>query len=303
MAGTTLPRVGRFGRSFSQCVSLVCFGLMPVTLGTNQPGGASYVQPVNPTQRTEQESKGSTSPSGAESSLRVLKKLAAEQITTDPEFLGQTRFSIDQQKHSLFYDPRSLPSNVVLSDTDPYARILEALIRVQALRRDFAASIPDDKFWLAPLQSIEQTVQRCILDIDASQSRNIPPANEAACSKHIDEQFDALKPLILGYAGTHGLEIVPPPGSRGFGNGYRVQIKVDPPRARVRLMTLLEFKKYQYFKTPSGQYQWNDILDADNDLIGWYHYRVEWPADLNGPEEGDIEIKKPGVLTFRPTQK
>ena len=68
-------------------------------------------------------------------------------------------------------------------------------------------------------------------------------------------------------------------------------------------MTLLEFKKYQYFKTPREQYQWNDILDADNDLIGWYHYRVEWPADLNGPEEGDIEIKKPGVLTFRPTQK
>src|ERR1700686_3828548 len=148
MADTTLPRVGRFARSFSQCVSLVCFALMPVTPGKNQPGVASYVQPVNPTQRTEQESKGSTSPSGAEGSLRALKKLAEEQITTDPEFLGQTRFSIDQQNHSLFYDLSALPVNIVLSDTDPYARVLEALIRVQALRRDFAASIPDDKFWL-----------------------------------------------------------------------------------------------------------------------------------------------------------
>jgi hypothetical protein len=68
-------------------------------------------------------------------------------------------------------------------------------------------------------------------------------------------------------------------------------------------MTLLEYKKYQYSQTPKEKYQWNDLLATDNDMIGWYHYRAEWPVELNGPDEGDFEIKGPSTLTFKPNPK
>jgi hypothetical protein len=68
-------------------------------------------------------------------------------------------------------------------------------------------------------------------------------------------------------------------------------------------MPLIEYKKYQYFKVPQEQYQWNDLLDSESDLIGWYHYRAEWPAELHGLEEGDFCIKKPGSITFKPRER
>jgi len=68
-------------------------------------------------------------------------------------------------------------------------------------------------------------------------------------------------------------------------------------------MTLLQYKKYQYFQVPKEKYQWSDLLASDNDMIGWYHYRAEWPAELNGPDEGDFEVKGPGTITFKPNPK
>jgi len=224
-----------------------------------------------------------------------LKELAAEQIGSDNAFLGKRRFSIDKESHTIFYDLRPTPLNFVLSETDPEAMPLEALIRVAALRRDFAATIPNEKFWPVSLNDIQQTVERCapISQVEADEQ----------CVKILDEQFGALKQLITTYAAVHGLRLIEPPQARGSVVAYRVRVKIDPPRARLRVMTLLEYKKYEYFKTPPGQYQWSDLLDSETDMIGWYHYRAEWPTELNGPEEGNIEIKKSGTLTFRPTQK
>jgi len=85
--------------------------------------------------------------------------------------------------------------------------------------------------------------------------------------------------------------------------GYPVRIKIEPPKAHVRVMTLLEYKKYRYTNTAPEQYQWNDLLDSESLMIGWYHYRAEWPQELNGPEEGDFEIKKAGTITFSPKNK
>ena len=68
-------------------------------------------------------------------------------------------------------------------------------------------------------------------------------------------------------------------------------------------MTLLEFKKCQYLKVPTEECRWNELLDTASEMIGWYHYRAEWPLELNGPEEGDFEIKKESTITFKPKPK
>ena len=230
--------------------------------------------------------------------MKSLKDLAAEQIRFDDAFLGKQRFSVDQHNRTLSYDLRPMPLNFVLSETDPLAMPLEVLIRVEALRRDFAAAISDERFWLASLDRIQQIVERCV----STSGFNVQ-SDQQRCNGEIDEQFEALKQSIADYATAHGLRLIEPPQTRGPVAAYRVHITIDPPRARVRVMPLLEYKKYEHFKTPSDQYEWSDLLDSEADMIGWYRYRAEWPKELNGPEEGNIEIKKKGTLTFRPTQK
>jgi hypothetical protein len=35
-------------------------------------------------------------------------------------------------------------------------------------------------------------------------------------------------------------------------------------------------------------------------MIGMYRYRIEWPAKLNGPEEGNLNIDEPKEIDFTP---
>jgi hypothetical protein len=67
-------------------------------------------------------------------------------------------------------------------------------------------------------------------------------------------------------------------------------------------MTLLEYKKCIDSHTPFTD-QWNDMVEGDVKLIGRYHYLAEWPTELNGPEEGNFEIRESGAITFRPNAK
>jgi hypothetical protein len=236
---------------------------------------------------------------GDQRTMSLLMKLASEQIRIDTTFLGRRRFSLNQQSRILAYDLNSVPPNLVLSGGDKYADPLEALIRVESLRRDFYATIPNEKFWLAPLESIQRAVERCVQDLEVS-TNNGNTASHEDCSRNIDDQFENLRVLITTYAAAHHLKVVESPHMRGSTPGYQVHVKVEPPSARLRVMTLLEFKKCQYLKVPTEQCRWNELLDTASEMIGWYHYRAEWPPELNGPEEGDFEIKKESTITFKP---
>jgi hypothetical protein len=238
-----------------------------------------------------------------QSAMNTLTRLVRDQVLADGNFLGKTRFSIDQKGHTLFYDLNPVPTNLVLAEGDPYADALEELIRVESLRRDFRATIPNEMFWVAALESIDQIIGRCVRDIEALEPKGRAVTNQQSCSDNVHKAFDELSATIITYAKEHGLEIVEPARTRDPSPGYRVQIKIEPPRARVRVMMLLAYKKCQYFKTSNQQCPWNDLLDSESDMIGWYHYRAEWPPELGGTEEGDFEIKKPGTVTFKPPQR
>lgn len=235
--------------------------------------------------------------------IKLLKRLAEEQLASDGKFLGKTRFSIDQQSHTFFYDLDAMPPSLVLSNSDPYAKSLEALIRVESLRRDFASTIPHGTFWPASLDSVEGAIERCVRDLENSESAPDAAESPEECFHQVDERFDALKTSILTYTATRGLKYSEPSKEREPVIGYRVHVIIDPPKARVKVMTYLTYKKYQYSNTPQEKYQWNDLLASDSDMIGWYHYRAEWPAELNGTEEGDFEVKGPSKITFKPNPK
>jgi hypothetical protein len=241
--------------------------------------------------------------SDAQSSMKLLLALAREQIVSDTNFLGKTRFNINRDTNTLFYDLGQVPPNVVLADGDPYAAPLEALLRAESLRRDFENTIPKDTFWAAPLDSVEQVVEECVRVLQVAPLNHDGASHQPECFQNVDQAFEKLRTSILKYAAAKGLQVTEPPGTKDIVVGYPVTIKIDPPKAHLKVMTLLEYKKYQYFKTPKEQYQWNDLLGSESDMIGWYHYRAEWPAELNGPEEGDFEVRKASTITFRPMQK
>ena len=234
-------------------------------------------------------------------SLATLTNLAAEQVRADKTFLGKTRFSIDRQNRTFFLDSSPTPSDFVLSSGDPYGVPLEALIRTEALRRDFHVAIPGEKLWAAQLDSIQEAVEQCIRIVSAAPPKDLS-AIQQECSKGIAKQFDGLKKSVDSYATAEGLKQVVPPQTRGE-LGYPVRVAIVPPKARIRVMTLLEFKKYQYLNTPKGEYQWIDLIGSQNIMIGMYHYVAEWPPELNGPEEGNFEIRGPQTITFTPPQK
>jgi hypothetical protein len=186
----------------------------------------------------------------------------------------------------------------VLSSGDRYGVALEALIRTESLRRDFRATIPSEKSWPAQLGLIEHAVQRCINVLNVATAKD-EEADQRECSRDIEVQFNNLKASIDSYGAGHSLKQVLPPETRGS-FGYQVRVTVAPPKAKVRVITYLQYKKYQYLHTPEGEYQWIDLVGSESEMIGLYHYRAEWPPELNGPEEGNFEITGPKALTFTP---
>lgn len=238
-----------------------------------------------------------------ENSMRLLKMLIETQGLTDDAFLGKPRFSLDTQRRTFSTDLAPIPLDFILSRTDPLARPLEILLRTEVLRRDFRVALPDEKFWRISLDSIEQTVNACLQNGELREANSVETTNRQRCYAEVDQIFDQLETQIAGYANTHRLERIEPLRPRDPIVGYRITVRVEPPRARVRVMPLLEYKKYKYLQTSEKDYQWTDLLDTENRMIGWYHYRVEWPSELNGAEEGDFEIKNPGTMTFRPAQR
>ena len=232
--------------------------------------------------------------------MSVVSDLATQALS-DLNFLARPRFSIDEENRIFVYDDSPKPRGVILADDDPFATPLDALIRVKVFRRDFQKNVPAEHFWIQPLAFIERQIDVCVDDLSTAGRPNTSSA-KVQC-RNVEDGFADLARAVRNFAEHNELKKAPIALSRDPVDGYRVIVKIDPPKARVRVMTLLEYKKYQYLQVSRDKYQWNDLLASDNDLIGWYHYRAEWPAELSGPEEGDFEITRASTITFRPNHK
>jgi hypothetical protein len=222
---------------------------------------------------------------------------AADVISSGDEYLAKNRFVVLADGHTLYYDLSGAPAETVLSKTDPLSIPLEAEIRVNALRRDFRSSVSQHSFWVTPLDTVEKSVLECVARFAAQQNQGEP----AQCSGAIEQRFDELKQAIEHFATAERFSVAGATQSRAPVAGYLVQVKVEPSRARIRVMTALEYRKCIFFKVPLEN-QWTDLVAADQEMIGRYRYRAEWPMELGGPEEGQFEVRKPGTIVFRPKQ-
>lgn len=229
----------------------------------------------------------------AEDAFPLLDNLSDQLLVSD-RYLGRTRIVLSSTKMLLCdFAP---DQSAVLAPKDPVLRSLEALIRAKALRRDFAAVLPEQTFWVQPLDRV-RTIIQALNATGTPRAQQDRPLEEAL--RQIDEQFNALETATLQYAARNGLETE---SARDPAAPYKVEIKIQPPGARVRFMPLLCFIRSKKLNTPLDD-QWIDLQEGTQHLIGKYRYLAEWPRELSGPVEGTFEVREDSVITFTPAKR
>jgi hypothetical protein len=222
----------------------------------------------------------------------VLDSLS-DQVLASDRYLGRTRIVLLSSK-ILHYD-FAPDQSAVLAPRDPVIRSLEALIRAKALGRDFASVFPTEIFWIQPLDHV-RAITQALNGIGPEGAGKEGQLKERLAQ--IDEQFQLLETATVQYAARHQLETE---SARDPAAPYKVEIRVEPPRARVRFMPLLCYIRARKFNTALDD-QWIDLQTGTQHLIGRYRYVAEWPAELSGPVEGTFEIREDSVITFTPAK-
>jgi|HubBroStandDraft_6_1064221.scaffolds.fasta_scaffold49406_2 hypothetical protein len=226
----------------------------------------------------------------------LLENLATESVSLDGN-LGRNRVSIENGM--IAYDFRPAANANLGSRPDRLTAPLEYLIRIEALNRDFRATLPTEKFWIGPLERIRGLAEAMVEAAYGSTSEDEWSSKKQAYEEEVGKEFAGLADELIAYGKKSRLDLT---GTRGTVEGYRVEIHVDPPKARVRYMPFLSYKKCMLFKLNLNDY-WLDLGAGTRSLIGRYHYIAEWPPSLNGPEEGNFEVNAEGMtLTFQPKE-
>jgi len=241
---------------------------------------------------------------GSAELMRHLRDIATKGVESDPAFLGEPRFGIGMPAGRYFYYDTPFKRAFVFPDSDLLAIPMEALVRATVFRRDFEKVVPKEPFWKEPLGNVLRSIESCVEDYAAFERNERAGGWKGPCADSIQSAFLELGQSVQRYANAHSIR--PPDGldGRSPAEGYEVTIIVSPPRARVKIMTALEYLKCGVARDSKSclEREWIDQLSDKTNLIGEYRYRVEWPADLNGPDEGHFGITKRTTLTFTPNK-
>jgi hypothetical protein len=227
---------------------------------------------------------------------RVLKELAAEAI--DPaEGIGRQRVAISA--NTLRYDLTPASISELTSRPDRLTPGLEILIRRAALERDIRRYLDGETFWQRPLSEIDAIVKEMFEAAYRTPSAQEWLARERDYETRGANQFTLLGDALVSYAASAHLDIAV---SRGPVAGYQVDVQISQPKPAIKFMPYIDYRRSQRLGIPLEEL-WNVLSEGRQMLIGRYHYRVEWPASLNGPEEGNFDIRADARLAFRPHEK
>jgi hypothetical protein len=238
-------------------------------------------------------SSGSTTDPNAKAANALVEQLVADALALR-ETSGRTRVSIADGV--ITYDFRPVPAAALANRPDCLTGPLELLIRSAAIRRDFRALLVKETFWVAPLDRVDSLATSMVEAKYAVAGDEECRARQQQGKTAADAEFTKLEVALRAYAAKSGLGTV---GTRGFPEAYRVEISIDPAKARIRFMPFLDYKRCLYFNLPLEE-RWNDLTPGTHNLIGRYHYRAEWPTALNGPEESNFDVTANTRITFTP---
>jgi hypothetical protein len=230
----------------------------------------------------------------AKKAYALLENLAKDAVSLDDN-LGRKRVSISNR--IVAYDFRPASAATLTSRPDRLTGPLEVLIRAEALGRDFRVCASTQVFWVRPLEQVRSITAKVVDAAYKTGSEDEWNSEKQTYETQVGAEFTVLEKELLAYADKEGLGVRT---SRGPVQGYQVEIRIDPPRAHVKFMPFLNYKRCVAFNLNLKDY-WVDLNAGTQTLIGKYHYLAEWPPSLNGPDEGNFDIYGDGVtLTFQP---
>ena len=232
----------------------------------------------------------------ARQAYALVVELAQDAVSTDPN-LGRNRVSVSDGV--LVYDFQPAPETSLTSRPSRLTTPLELLIRIDALSRDFHSAIPTQEFWGPPLERLRGLASHMVDAAFHSPSEDQWRLRKQKYEDQVGQEFAALAKEVRAFASKTKLDVKT---ARGSSNGYKVEIRIEPPKAHVKFMTYLDYRKCKAFKLNLEDY-WVDLDPGIHALIGKYHYLAEWPASLNGPEEANFEVTDDMPRTFVPKGK
>lgn len=224
----------------------------------------------------------------------LLEGLAENAVSEDAN-LGRNRVSISDRV--LTYDFRPASEDSLTSHPSRVTGSLELLIRVGALRRDFRQYLPTEGFWAPRLERVQNLSAEMLKSAYNTTSDGEWLAKLQDDEDQVAQEFAALDAGLVAYAQKSGLDVK---STKGIPQGYKVEIRIDPPKAHLKFMPLLDYRRCVAFKLDLKDY-WVELNPGTHTLIGRYHYLAEWPLSLHGPDEDNFEITEEGMtLTFQP---
>lgn len=230
----------------------------------------------------------------ADQANKLLVALAKDAVSEDSN-LGRNRVSILDR--TLTYDFQPVREDVLTSHPGRMTGCLEILIRVDALRRDFRRYLPTERFWSPPLERIQNLAARMLEAAYKTSSDDEWRKSKQGYEDQVAGEFAALDSELFAYARMDGLDLK---STRGVQQGYKVEIRIEPAKARLKFMPFLDYRRCIAFKLNLIDY-WVVLSPGMHTLIGKYRYLADWPASLSGPEEDNFEIGEEGMkLTFQP---
>ena len=226
-------------------------------------------------------------PSPREAIEQFLTSVANDPEVLNDPLLGKPRVVVDADLATVELHLEPVPARYLLSDSDALNVPLEAMIRASVLRRDLAAAFPMTQSWGPELAGIDQAVDSCLKTVGhmAGKPKDPCPAIAQAFEHLATRVQEEAKRQKLDFVRTRGGGIAP----------FPVWIDLKPTRARLRIMTALQYKMCTELHLSQEQ-RFTDVLQDKVFLIGRYHYRVEWAANLGGPRDGDFEVEAPATL-------
>jgi hypothetical protein len=215
----------------------------------------------------------------------------SRRLTDTDRYLGRTRVAV---KSGNFLSIDIAPDRAaVLAPEDGNLQALDVLIRSKVLERDLSAIFPGETFWVKPLSEIHHMV----VGIPKLDGRSETDRRSLETAMHqIESRFSLIQSDALAMAQKKKLDA---DSSREPATGYQVDIRIDPPKARVRYMPLLSYLLYRNAEHALDD-RWIELQEGPQHLIGRYRYIAEWPADLHGTAEGTFEVREDSKIVFRP---
>lgn len=230
--------------------------------------------------------------------VAAIKETARQSVSSRSPVVIAPELTIDRPGRTVYYNLGKFRGELSgLGPDDPYRQAYALQTRIEALRSCFARAQLGTAFGAEPLRQAEGRVAAMVAAIEAAHP-NIPEARLQELYEAGEDDLNTLVLSIRSFAQRKGYAAKRAPDRTPASDGYAVQIQIQPPTGRVRVVTMLQQRQYLLLQKEKSEWRWRSLVGNPERLIGTYYYLAEWPGGKQGT--GTFTIRGPSTQTFKP---